>query len=442
MKNLKRIAAFAVGAFLLAGCSYQLVRHGQLNQPYFETIKARVSAERGLNWVEPVKVEIINRERVRALLEEEINKEYPPEKLEALERAYVRMGLIDPGTDLREVLLKFLTGATAGFYNPEKKTLFIVKEVAGHASLTGIITRRDTTAELIIAHELTHALDDQHFDLHKMDSAVTDNDDAALAVSALEEGTATIVGFAVLYRPRMTMEDLFALVFRFNALNSKLTGILSPGTPASVRDMLMFSYDAGSKFVASIYRAGGGWDAINKAYQNPPQSTEQVLHPDKYLAGNDNPDIPRLLFSAKSMGEGWTEIDRNTMGQFTIESLFRKFLPENEAVAASQGWKGDRYVVIEGPAKSPVIWVWLTKWDTEQDAARFAETYKKLLPEKYPKLELLPESADLSFMGDTGGKGLVFLLQRNTGVIIVEGADSAVTIHIYKSLLSEDPYLP
>jgi len=438
MRNGKRLAVSAIWAILLAGCGYQLVRHGELNQPYFEAIKQRVSAERGLNWVEPVKVEIINRERVYALLEEELNKEYPPQKIEALQRAYVRIGLIDPGTDLREALLKFLTGATAGFYNPEKKTLFIVKEVAGHASLTGIITRRDKSAELIIAHELTHALDDQHFDLEKMDNAITDNDDAALALSALEEGTATIVGFAVLYRPQITMDNLFALVFRFNELNTKITGILTPGTPASVRDMLLFSYDAGSRFVATLYRSGAGWDAVNKAYKNPPHSTEQVLHPDKYLAGNKNPIMPEIPISAKSMGEGWTEIERNTMGEFSIESLFRRFLTEKEAVAASQGWAGDRYLVIEGPGKSPVIWVWRAFWNSEEDAKRFAEAYIKILPKKYPKLAPLPNSGDLASLWDTGD-GLVSLTIKGKEVAIIEGADTAQTDTIRNKLHESAP---
>ncbi len=130
---------------------------------------------------------------------------------------------------------------------------------------------------------------------------------------------------------------------------------------------MMFPYLRGMVFCAHLAN-GGGWEAIDDAYQNPPLSTEQILHPAKF---RKNPDLPTAVeLGALTPGDGWKELGRNVLGELQTSVMLRK----QKGAAAAAGWDGDRYAVFEGPNKKLGL-VWFTTWDGEDDAREFAQSY-------------------------------------------------------------------
>jgi hypothetical protein len=221
---------------------------------------------------------------------------------------------------------------------------------------------------MILAHELTHALQDQNYDLTKLPLHQKDNDDLALATSALLEGDATIL-----------MTDFYA---QHAAQGKMLTDLLAMLTgqkteklqaaPVFFRELLVFPYQAGQQFALALsFR--GGYEALNRALADPPQSTEQILHPEKYFGERDHPvavELPDLPTTE------WRRIGNNVLGEFGIRTMLQTHLRPAEAKIAAAGWGGDRYQVYERGAGGPLGLVWRTVWDTEADATEFAGAYE------------------------------------------------------------------
>jgi hypothetical protein len=181
--------------------------------------------------------------------------------------------------------------------------------------------------------------------------------------------------------------DATVLMTRFYAENADsaqmigdVTALLGQNTaklqaaPPHLRDMLLFPYVQGQQFVMALSVAGGT-DALNDAFRHPPVSTQQILHPEKFLHDRRNPEsltLPRLD------SKDWRLIGNNVVGEFGIRSLLEQSLGLFEALQVAQGWIGDRYNVYERGTNGPTALVWITAWDDEQHAAAFEDAYKGL----------------------------------------------------------------
>jgi hypothetical protein len=286
----------------------------------------------------------------------------PPRIRSAAEEVLELLGLIPDGTSLRSVAASLYGQGVAGYYDPRTKRL---KVVAGAATSTRALT------ETVIAHELTHALEDQRYGLD--DEGPSEGDDRALARLALVEGTATeiMTRYGERFLPR---GELLA-----SAIGSAFapTGDLPPYVEAQT----VFPYLAGQQFVRYLLRrAGGRWALVDDAERiRPPASTEQVLHPARYLRA-DEPKPVRLR-AGRVLGAGWTRVREGTWGEYATRELLADG-GGSGAEAAATGWGGDRWELwrsrpllgsgCAAPCRAADVLVLRWRWDTPRDQREFA----------------------------------------------------------------------
>jgi hypothetical protein len=315
-------------------------------------IARRVEAIRGLRFTRlPAPQRVTAAQATRDGLAD-FDRANPPARRHAEEALYERLGLLPRGTDLRRVEGSVFGDQVAGYYDPRSQRLRIVQ---------GAGTANRVLDEMTLAHELTHALEDQRFGL---DEAAADaSDDRGYAYRALVEGTAT----ALMY------EYVLRYFARDTALGGLLGGAFAGGTgaglPPFVLAGLVFPYDAGRRFVEWVYRrAGGRWTLVDLAERvRPPVSTEQILHPEKWLRF-DPPLRVSLADVARRLGRGWTRLAGGTFGEWQTAQLLARSGHEQPAAAA--GWGGDRYALWRRGGRDVVAIRW--RWDTRRDAREFA----------------------------------------------------------------------
>jgi hypothetical protein len=278
-----------------------------------------------------------------------LDKEYPPARRAADERILTLLGLLPQGSDLRELAGTVLGEEVAGFYDPRTGEMTLVAGAGG-----------GTAGEITLAHELTHALEDQHFGLE----AESGLDDERTARAALHEGTATVA--MIDYSARYLTGGLADR--RQLLAQLRLTDLFESDSdlPQYLQRSLLFPYSAGARFVDAI----GTWSNANRALRGaPPVSTEQVLHPAKYAAG----ERPVPVRIRRPQGPGWRRVAGGTIGEFDTAQLIRTSDSAVRADRAAAGWGGGRYVLWRSRRQSPrwrldLAW----RWDTRRDAAEFA----------------------------------------------------------------------
>jgi hypothetical protein len=283
------------------------------------SVARRVEEIRGLKFDEVPEPQVTDSDALRDLAEKEIAKPKIAETIAASDAQLKLLGLLEPDESLADVTSDITADAVA-YYDPKKKELFMLGDaVPAGAAL----------AEFVLAHELDHALEDQAFELPKSSPS---SDDAVLAESALIEGSATAL-MTEYAAQHLAIEDLL-----------QGTGGVG-GEPTDLPDIAMaqvtFSYFGGQRFVDELRAtAEGGWDLVDFAYQRRlPATTEQILHPEKYLEDEgalpvpDLPDPPR----------GWEKEDGGTVGEFFTREILRQDAEDLGADEAAAGWGGDRY---------------------------------------------------------------------------------------------------
>jgi len=233
------------------------------------------------------------------------------------------LGLIPDDSNLRQIQAAVFQDQVAGFYDPATKKLALVKD-AGEQD--------ESVGEITLAHELTHALDDQRFGIRNQAPGL---DDSSTAYSALVEGDATSVmtRYATKY---MTGSNLLGALFA-----SSTSG--GPRLPPYIQASLEFPYLEGQRFIDTLYHdAANGWKLVNYAFRfHPPVSTAQVLHP--LLFERNIKPVPVTLSVRPLMARGWRRALAGTLGEFDTRQLFQKALPSDRANAAAAGWRGGVY---------------------------------------------------------------------------------------------------
>src|SRR4051794_10179884 len=262
----------------------------------------------------------------------EIDRSYPPARRRADEEVLKLLGLIPPKADLRKISGAIYGEQVAGYYDPRHKRLSVVRGASG---LSG---------EIVLAHELTHALEDQRFDIPELPSGT---DDRSTASQAITEGTATAV----------MLDYARRYIGSGDALSQALGGLgeasKKPETklPRYVQDSLEFPYFGGLSFVQALrQRAGGGWRLVNEAIgKRPPASTEQILHPEKWVA-RERPVPVSLGAAARARPPGSKAIDRGELGEYDTREILSEALDADAAGRAAAGWGGGRYTLWQRPA--------------------------------------------------------------------------------------------
>lgn len=291
------------------------------------------------------------KERLVAMNAEMLNQK----ELQSSEKVLQFLGLIPSASDLGKMLLDLYGQEIVGVYDPLAKKMYLIRR-----ELVGFPER------LTIAHEMTHGLVDQHFDLGAFLKPLSSrNDDEAAAAQCLVEGDAGVAQtiFLQAHQSAGAALSLFlsGLVGEGNALAS---------APSYMRDALLFPYQGGLPFVQAVYKHGG-WTAVDQAYTAPPLSSEQILHPEKYLEQPDPPIEVKIPEYPEELA-GWTLVRENVLGELDFRSWFRTFLPDADADRAAAGWGGCRYQLWQKGGLSTFILN--SRWDSTGDAweARYA----------------------------------------------------------------------
>jgi hypothetical protein len=380
-----RTTPFVLLLFAFAACGRgRMVRHGEVDPDALADVRTRLTVLRGLPFVRPVPAKALDQAALRAALAHEIDLSYAPGDLERLSAIYARLGLIAPGTDLRPALERLLQGQIAALYDPRTKTLALVSNAADEGGvavrLVGALTGRDLVGELLVAHELTHALQDQHWGIPTTSEPLANGHaDREIARRALLEGDATLAGLTVVAgRPLGAgmLEDVSA---KMQSMSAELA-VQYPDVPDVVRAGMAFQYADGTVFTARALTSGG-WPAVDRVHAEPPESSEQVLHPERYFESRDHP-IPIALGGTDVLERaGWTRVYEDTLGELDIRNLARRALPPPAAARAAAGWGGDRLRALA--RGDELVLVWMTAWDSENDAVEFVDAVQRATPDPW-----------------------------------------------------------
>lgn len=324
----------------------------------YDTIEQQVIEIRGLKPSRPVPRESIDQTRLRTMMTAEFDRQSPLDYVAATEQLYKALGLIPAGSDLRDLTLDMLSGGVVGFYRNDQGKLYVVSKT-GWPGVSERIT---------FAHEFDHALQDQNFPVFKDQEGVLDQSDRLLARQAVYEGDATLL-MTLWAAGHFSPQDMLAYL----ALSADPTAqAVLLRTPAFLRDLLLYPYTTGLSFVQSV-ELRDGWAGVDDLYRRMPESTEQILHPDKYAARETPIPVALPPDLADQLGSGWSVPLEDTFGELQIEDWLREsgVAPATSATAAS-GWGGDRLAVAKGPAGAWGV-VIDTAWDTSLDASEFAD---------------------------------------------------------------------
>lgn len=345
-----------------------------------DEIAAEISKLRGLKIKHKIKRDVMTVEALRARLVEAFAHEYTADEIAAEQLALERWGLVPFGMKIHDVLLDVLTEQIAGFYDPEADQLFIPSRPPPEDPAAA---EADAAfADVLMAHEIVHALQDQHFDLEKFSDLPDAEGDAALARQALVEGD----GVVAMYELMLARQHVEPPWNHPEAVAMITGGMLDPGddsqlgrAPLVVRELLMFPYARGLQFVAAL-RARSPWSRVDRAFRSPPRSTEEVLHPERYLAGDDPPH--KITAGKLPSLAGWRAVEETVWGEAGWSVVLRQHGVDAErAATAAAGWGGDRMRVyvhgdgaISDHAAAHAVAVALTTWDSDLDAMELEES--------------------------------------------------------------------
>jgi hypothetical protein len=354
-----------------------------------DVIAHRVEALRGLRFKQlPKPLEVTGAQAKREALED-LDRQYPLARRRADEAIYKTLGLIAPDADLRDLTGSLFEQGVAGYYDPRDGRLRVV---------TGSGTGNRVLAEMTLAHELTHALEDEQFSFEEPSST----DDRALARTALIEGTATRLMQSYVQRhfsQEETLGSLLGTAFQGD------TGDLPPFLEAQV----LFPYLGGEAFVDDLLRrAGGRWQLVDTAFRlRTPASTEQIMHPDAYFDA-DEPEPVRLRVGAV-LGSAFKRAASGSWGELQTRELLSTAGGNSSDAAA--GWGGDRYELWQSGDRRVLVMRW--RWDTPRDRKEFEDALREWGESKLERGEY----------AITTGPGLVTLVvgpdQRTIGRLVV-----------------------
>jgi hypothetical protein len=328
--------------------------------PDVEEVESQVEQVRELEFLDPVDVQAVSAEEIAGKLEGAFDETYPKELYDRRTVAWQTLGVLPRDVTIRRALLAFQTEGVIGFYNP----------VDGE-----LVYRADGDLDLVerktLAHELTHAIDDQHFDLSRIDRiASACRDEAFQAALGAVEGSAQFFSTRVL--------------FTFPPEDGDFSGFgggggVPEGVPPFIADLQLWPYTAGQSFVTEL-DSRGGVRAVDAALRRFPRTTEQVLHAERFPA--DRPtsvDVPDL---SADLGRGWGDLDVMQVGESWLAAMLELRLDPTLSEAAAAGWDGGLYRAFTDGRDAVVVLA--TTWDSPADADAFEQAVREWLDASDP----------------------------------------------------------
>lgn len=364
------------------------------NQELFADLEISAQKARQLELIEPLDIRVVTRDEYRDEQAESFGDEALNEDTEDWNTLLIFLGFIGPDDNIIEFYQGFISEQVLGSYDPESHELIIVSTNTDEWNATDKTT---------FVHETVHALQDQHFDIMSVyGDTETITDDRYYAANSLIEGDATVA--ELIY---ITDNNLMGQI-----IDEYEQSDLAPtdDIPFFILETMMFPYDKGADFVLGVWQ-DGGWNAVNNLWTNPPTTSEQILHPEKYFDGEVA--VPVAIADPQPhFGDDWRVIEDNEWGELgTRVFLENGGASGRDASLAAEGWGGDGVYVITNDDEQAMVWV--TAWDTEDDAIEFLNV---LTEAESNRLDVTADVVDQDF-ARFSDDGLVGEMQRDGNVV-------------------------
>jgi len=330
-------------------------------------IEAQVSALRGLPAQSEVNLRVLDEAGLQQYLADTFERDYLPEERESDQKLYVALGLLKPTDDLVKIQLDLLQSQVIGVYDPDDKLMYVVDT---HGAF-------GPAERITYAHEFNHALQDQYYDLNALAPKHPVSNDRSLAAHAIVEGDAVLLQ-SLWAAANLTADELVE-VARAGASSSDDT---LARVPLVVRTELLFPYVEGFTFIRQAFRtANNAYSAIDDIFRRPPESTAEILHPDRYAAGIKPVDV-QLADVAPKLGTDWRRVGSGVLGELDLRVLLEQYGDRPEASRVASGWAGDRWLLLEKDGRSTLVLK--TNWQSETQANAFFSAYKRGLRARFP----------------------------------------------------------
>ncbi|GAB4522658.1 MAG: hypothetical protein Fur0018_04670 [Anaerolineales bacterium] len=339
-----------------------------------DEIESQVQEIRGLKASQPIERQLFTSTALQRHVTENFLADYTPEEAHDDVLSLSAFGLLPPDFELLPFMQNLYSEQVAGFYDDEVKAMYVVQD----AGFRG-------PQRMTYAHEFVHALQDQNFGLGAAlgisDEQCQADSEHCAAVQALVEGDASLVEETWLhtFATDQDFTDLFDFYGHFHSP-------IYDSAPLFLQSDFLFPYQQGKDFVQHLYDSGG-WEAVNVAYTTLPQSTEQIMHPERYP--NDAPQTVNLPDLLPLLPADWREVDHGTLGEwYTYLMLSQGWqnvarLPDDIGLDAAAGWGGDAYTVFYAPDERRFVLAMDIRWDTEADASTFRRALLRYVSRRF-----------------------------------------------------------
>jgi hypothetical protein len=365
----------------------------------------------GMKLRHPVPCDYITKEKINAFLKDRMKDAARPEEIRAEELALKKFGFVPQDFDLAKNTIDLLTEQAAAFYDYNKKKLFITESTPSD------------NQEPVLAHELSHALADQNFNLARFIRQGRKSDDGSTARLAVMEGQATWLMSEYLARKSgHSLKDSPALVSSMSNLGEGAAGDFPvyDNAPLYMRLTLVFPYASGMLFQNAVCERDGQ-EGFAEVFRRAPVSTQQVIHPEDYFS-NVKPTEPELPDA--HLPRGYKSLIGGTLGELDHAVLLEQFLGKQQAAEIAPHWRGCNFELRENKKAGRVVLLYAAEWDSEESSRRYFAAYREALEKKWKKMSVASGTAD--FVTGSGDDGRFELRRKGAIVTSVEGLDAAI----------------
>jgi hypothetical protein len=403
---------YAAGAFAQSGGEPQSQKDVQ-SKPGLcqevDTIAAQLTQISGMRLRHSVPCDFITKAKINDFLNKRIKDETKPEEIRAEELTLKKFGLVPPDFNLAKTTVDLLTEQAAAFYDYDRKKLFITE------------TTTTEPQEPVLAHELSHALADQNFNLGKFIRQGRKSDDGSTARLAVMEGQATWLMSEYLARRNgqslKTSPDLVAAMSSVSDTGGSQYPVFDKA-PLYLRLSLVFPYTKGMLFQNAVIEREGT-AAFAEVFRHPPQSTQQIIHPAEYFE-NRKPADPSL---PDPHLKGYKGLVGGSLGELEHSILLEQYNGKEEAAALAPHWRGCNFELMENKKAARVLLLYASQWDSDDSAQRFFTSYRDLLRKKWKQMTVTSESPGL--IRGEGDDGRFELRRQGAVVTSMEGLPPA-----------------
>lgn len=377
MSFRNKVATTALAFSIAIGGSAALANQDDL----FMELEEAAQTVRELELKEPLDVEVVTREEHREIEMNALEDESATEDYADWNLLLQFLSFIDEDQDINEIYASFVSDQVLGLYDPETKQLVIIST---NTEEWGAIDKST------FVHETVHALQDQNFDIM---SVYGDQDylydDRFYAARSLIEGDASLA--EIIYLTEYDLLDQIQDEY------GDLESVSTDDIPFFLMESMSFYYDEGALFVMQLWQSGG-WDTVNDAWVDPPTTSEQIIHPEKYVDGEGAVEV-KINDPQPTFGGDWRVIEDNSWGELGTRIFIENGGVRSSAASdAAEGWGGDRVYVVTNDEESAMVWS--TAWDSEDEADEFVEILKDSEAERIGLDEVTSEDGVTVLTGD------------------------------------------